>query len=211
MKKNLFHLLNAALALLLCLSVLASCGRKASDGADTSADTTAGEEVTTSKPRPVLPSENIPPLDEELAEMDYKHLEGYSYDQLKELWGHPVAELFGFRGYVWQMPDDLDYVIAYFDEDDYVIETYYQAVFKATVVSVSEDNVTIAPASGEKEAEYNEVLSLPLSSFKPAVQETLTEGVTVYVEYSGTVKENHAPDGVTYAGTANPLSGFARY
>ncbi len=209
MKNSFSRFVLVTLCLLLCLSALAACRDKGNPEDGT--DTTAGDEVTTKAPRPVLPPENIPPLDREIVNSAGESLAGYTVDQLTATWGSPVAEMFGERGYVWEMPNDLDYVIAYFDEDYYVTEMTYFSAMKATVVALEGDTVTVAPAHGEKELTVAESFGIPASAFPTKTREKLAEGLTVYVTYTGTANADGQITDIVRADTARPTSGFARF
>ena len=209
MKQLFFRFCVLTLSLLLCLISLAACRSK--EAPEDGKDTTAGDEVTTKAPRPVLPPENIPPLNQEIESNDGESLAGYTIDQLTAMWGSAVAEMFGERGYVWEMPDDYDYVIAYFDEDYYVTEMTYFSAMKATVTALDGDTVTVAPAAGEKELSAAESFSIPVSSFPTKTREKLAEGLTVYVTYTGTATANGQITDIVRADTARPTSEFARF
>jgi hypothetical protein len=209
MKHSFLRFSVLTLCLLLCLSSLAACRDKGNP--EDGKDTTAGDEVTTKAPRPVLPLENIPPLDQKIGSSAGDSLAGYTIDQLTAMWGSAVAEMFGERGYVWEMPNDLDYVIAYFDEDYYVTEMTYFSAMKATVVALEGDTVTVAPAAGEKELSAAESFSIPVSAFPTKTREKLAEGLTVYVTYTGTATANGQITDIVRADTAKPTSEFARF
>ena len=209
MKHSFFRFSVLTLCLLLCLSSMAACRDKGNPEDGT--DTTAGDEVTTKAPRPVLPPENIPPLNQEIESNDGESLAGYTIDQLTAMWGSAVAEMYGERGYVWEMPNDLDYVIAYFDEEYYVTEMTYFSAMKATVVALEGDTVTVAPAVGEKELSVAESFAIPVSAFPAKTQEKLAEGLTVYVTYTGTATADGQIADLVRADTARPTSGFARF
>jgi len=209
MKHSFLRFSVLTLCLLLCLSSLAACRDKGAP--EDGKDTTAGDEVTTKAPRPVLPPENIPPLNQEIESNDGESLAGYTIDQLTAMWGSAVAEMFGERGYVWEMPDDYDYVIAYFDEDYYVTEMTYFSAMKATVVALEGDTVTVAPANGEEELTVAESFRVPASAFPSKTLEGLTEGATVFVTYTGTATADGGISDIVRADTARPTSGFARF
>ena len=208
MKSVFYRAAAVSLCALLCLTAMVACKQKNPNVADTSDN---ADEVTTATPRPVLPLENIPPLNDKLNGSSGDSLAGYTVEQLNQMWGYAVAELFGERGYVWELPNDYDYVIAYFDEEYYVTETVFFSVMKASVLSVSDSIVTVTPAEGEKELSTVESFTLPLSAFGEAVQDNLTEGATVYITYDGTFTEDGSLSGVTYAGIVPPSSRFARF
>ena len=209
MKNSFSRFVLVTLCLLLCLSALAACRNK--ETPENGKDNATGGETTTKAPRPVLPPENIPPLDQEIVNSAGESLAGYTVDQLTAMWGSAVAEMFGERGYVWEMPDDYDYVIAYFDEDYYVTEMTYFSAMMATVVALEGDTVTVAPAAGEKELSVAERFSIPVSAFPTKTQEKLAEGLTVYVTYTGTATADGQITDIVRADTKRPTSGFARF
>lgn len=209
MKHLFFRFCVLTLSLLLCLTSLAACRSK--EAPEDGKDTPASGEVTTTAPRPVLPPEKIPPLDQEIESSAGESLAGYTIDQLTAMWGSAVAEMFGQRGYVWEMPDDYDYVIAYFDEDYYVTEMTYFSAMKATVTALDGDTVTVAPANGEEELAVAESFRIPASAFPSKTLEGLTEGATVFVTYTGTATADGGISDIVRADTASPTSGFARF
>ena len=170
MKHPILRAASLSLCLLVCLSSLAACRGKQTDGGT---DPTVSGEASTTAPRPVLPPERLPELGNEMESDAGENLAGYSKAQLTEKWGYPVAELYGDHGYVWQMPEDSDYVIAYFDDEDYVTAMTYFHVVKARVLSFDEQTVTLAPAEGEAEADSVESFTVPRSALGTQTEEKL--------------------------------------
>ena len=80
MKHLFFRFCVLTLSLLLCLTSLAACRSK--EAPEDGKDAPASEEATTTAPRPVLPPENIPPLDQEIESSAGESLAGYTIDQL---------------------------------------------------------------------------------------------------------------------------------
>ncbi len=234
MKHSALRTASLLLCLLLCLASMAACRRKQADagseglstetsststassdkGADeTTASTTPNEggESTTSELRPVLPPEKLPELNHQIESDAGENLAGYSKSQLTEKWGSPIAELYGDNGHVWQMPNDIDYVIAYFDDGDYVTNMTYFHVVKTVVLAFDHASVTLAPVAGEAEASVAESFTIPRSALGAKAQERLADGLTIYVTYDGTFTADGSPSEITRADVSVPLTQFARY
>ena len=212
MKHPILRAASLALCLAVCLASLAACrGKQSGEDPHGSVSPDSGAEVTTSAPRPVLPPEKLPELDHEIESDAGESLAGYSKAQLTEKWGYPAAELYGDHGFVWVMPNDLDYIIAYFDDDSYVTSMSYFYVVKTSVLAFDGDTVTLAPAAGEAEAASHESFTVPLSALGSKAQEKLSEGLTLYVTYNGTFTQGGSPAGISRADTSIPLTQFAQY
>lgn len=140
--------------------------------------------------------DNIPSfsvIQEQGDEWATEKLTGYTKDNLQEIWGEPDGMLSGMFGEVWQVEDDFDQVVVYYDENAEVIDVRYIFAFKAAILEVRDSSLLVEPCEGEWERNSSDQIVVGMSALEIAeeVKAEFEVGKTVLVQYNGTIEESY--------------------
>ncbi len=118
-------------------------------------------------------------------------LEGYTPDQLQEVWGKYDSMLSGMYGYIWEINGSNDYVVIYFDNKNKVNAINNISVMKAEITEVTENAITVKPAEDEWERNTSDIISIATAELPNKTKSRLEVGKTVIVRYNGVLAESY--------------------
>lgn len=118
-------------------------------------------------------------------------LEGYTRNNILEIWGKPSGTLSGMYGDIWSMDDDYDYIVVYYNDKDKISEVKYVSVLKATILDVTENEIIVEPCENEWELESADKITVGIMDISEDITFEFEEGVTVLIGYSGMLMETY--------------------
>ncbi len=118
-------------------------------------------------------------------------LEGFTRNDIMEIWGNPSGTLSGMYGDIWSMEDDYDYIVVYYNDKDKILELKYVSVLKATILEVAENTITVEPCENEWELESADKITVGIIEISEDIKSEFHEGVTVLIGYNGLVMESY--------------------
>lgn len=140
--------------------------------------------------------DNIPSfsvMEEQGEEWATEKLNGYTKDNLREVWGEPDKMASGINSEAWNVENDNDQVVVFYDEKDKVEEVKYIYVFKGTVLEVRDSSILVEPFEDEWERNSADQIDVGIGSLemKEETKAELKEGEEVLVGYNGAIAETY--------------------
>lgn len=139
--------------------------------------------------------ENIPALSElrvEGSEWATEQLQGYTEEQLSEVWGEPSGMLSGFWGSVWKAEGN-DEAVVYYDDNGKVQHVSYIYNMKAKIIEVNGSTLLLEPCAGEDELRSADRITVGYSELEldESITAQFTQGSLVMVGYDGSIAESY--------------------
>ncbi|MFA9464451.1 MAG: hypothetical protein ACERKN_09180 [Velocimicrobium sp.] len=120
-----------------------------------------------------------------------KKLEGYTRNNIMEIWGEPSNTLSGMNGDIWNIDDDYDYIVVYYNDKDKISEIKYVSVLKATILDVTENDILVEPCENEWELKSADKITVGTMDISKDITSAFKKGVIVLIAYNGIITETY--------------------
>lgn len=119
-------------------------------------------------------------------------LQGYTEEQLSEVWGKPDGMLSGFWGSIWKAEGN-DEVVVYYNENGTVQYVNYIHNMKAKIIEANGTTLLLEPCAGEDELRSADRITVGYGSLEldESITAQFTEGALVMIGYDGMIAESY--------------------
>ncbi len=121
----------------------------------------------------------------------FDRLKGFTLLQFRHRWGEPDEILSGTQEYLWELPNDHDYISIIFSANGLSENITYTNVMKATVTERDGNHLIVQPYVGEIELSSGHAFDVSLSNTPQSIKDAIEVGTVIYVSYVGGINESY--------------------
>ncbi|MBE6586161.1 MAG: hypothetical protein E7645_06520 [Ruminococcaceae bacterium] len=121
----------------------------------------------------------------------FDRLKGFTLLQFRHRWGEPDEILSGTQEYLWELPNDHDYISIIFSANGLSENITYTNVMKATVTERDGNHLIVQPYVGEIELSSSHAFDVSLSNAPQSIKDAIEVGTVIYVSYVGGINESY--------------------